>query len=155
VAGYLLPGKPIANVTFKCMGYMTLAQALGEYSQTYALHIHTLFHNQLNFFFLLLFRSIDLVSDLKLGHYLKIPPRDMFKTQVLGTMLGCVINLIVVKFVLSENSGYRGYLDGSIVDPTGQWDGRKVHIFYRSVALSSLTPHPRVQKLISCFSHSL
>ncbi|MCO5577077.1 hypothetical protein L7F22_030899 [Adiantum nelumboides] len=100
VAGYLLPGKPIANVTFKCLGYMTLAQAL------------------------------DLVSDLKLGHYLKIPPRHMFITQLTGTAIGCIVNLAVVQFVLSESSGYRGYLDGSVVDPTGQWDGRKVHIFY-------------------------
>lgn len=106
VAGYLLPGKPIANVTFKCLGYMTLAQAL------------------------------DLVSDLKLGHYLKIPPRHMFITQLTGTAIGCIVNLAVVQFVLSESSGYRGYLDGSVVDPTGQWDGRKVHIFYSGECLT-------------------
>lgn len=29
VAGLLLPGLPIANITFKCFGYMSLAQALG------------------------------------------------------------------------------------------------------------------------------
>lgn len=28
VAGFLLPGKPIANIVFKCFGYMSLAQAL-------------------------------------------------------------------------------------------------------------------------------
>ena len=32
--------------------------------------------------------SIGLASDLKLGQYLKIPPRVMFLTQVWGTILG-------------------------------------------------------------------
>lgn len=28
VAGYMLPGRPIANVCFKCYGYMAMSQAL-------------------------------------------------------------------------------------------------------------------------------
>jgi hypothetical protein len=32
--------------------------------------------------------SIGLATDLKLGQYLKIPPRVMFLTQVLGTIIG-------------------------------------------------------------------
>lgn len=32
--------------------------------------------------------SINLASDLKMGQYLKIPPRAMFITQVWGTILG-------------------------------------------------------------------
>ncbi|KAF9273528.1 hypothetical protein BGZ88_003716 [Linnemannia elongata] len=43
--GYLLPGHAIANVTFKTYGYIVNIQAL------------------------------NFVSDLKLGHYMKIPPR--------------------------------------------------------------------------------
>jgi OPT oligopeptide transporter protein len=54
----------------------------------------------------------------------------MFITQILGTVIGCCVNLAVVRVVLSPDSGYREFLDGSKVDPTGQWDGRKVHIFY-------------------------
>ncbi|KAJ9103316.1 hypothetical protein QFC20_004793 [Naganishia adeliensis] len=42
IAGIIYPGRPIANVTFKCMGYMAMAQAvnlladqkLGHYTQT-------------------------------------------------------------------------------------------------------------------------
>ncbi|KAE8270634.1 hypothetical protein A4X09_0g1734 [Tilletia walkeri] len=78
VAGYLMPGKPIANVAFKCYGYMTMSQAL------------------------------DLVTDMKLG---QVPPKHMFVAQTLGTVIG-------------------NFLDGSEVDPTGQWDGRKVNMFY-------------------------
>ena len=32
--------------------------------------------------------SINLAADLKMGQYLKIPPRAMFITQVWGTLLG-------------------------------------------------------------------
>ncbi|PWN51001.1 hypothetical protein IE53DRAFT_374312 [Violaceomyces palustris] len=99
VAGYLIPGNPIGNVCWKCYGYMSCAQAL------------------------------DLATDLKLGHYLKIPPKHMFLAQLLGTAIGCVVNLIVVRVVLDPRSGYRDFLDGTKVDPSGQWDGRKVQIF--------------------------
>ena len=32
--------------------------------------------------------SIGLAGDLKMGQYLKIPPRTMFLTQIWGTLLG-------------------------------------------------------------------
>ena len=36
--------------------------------------------------------SINLAGDLKMGQYLKIPPRAMFLTQVWGTILGAIVN---------------------------------------------------------------
>ena len=36
--------------------------------------------------------SRTLAGDLKMGQYLKIPPRAMFLTQVWGTILGAIIN---------------------------------------------------------------
>jgi len=48
VAGYALPGRPLANMIFKTYGYIMMAQAL-QFS-----------------------------SDMKLGHYMKVPPRSMF-----------------------------------------------------------------------------
>ena len=50
--GLIYPGKPIANVCFKTYGYMSMLQA------------------------------ISFLSDFKLGHYMKIPPRSMFLVQV-------------------------------------------------------------------------
>lgn len=50
--GIIYPGRPIANVCFKTYGYMSMAQA------------------------------ISFLSDFKLGHYMKIPPRSMFLVQV-------------------------------------------------------------------------
>ncbi|KAF9575926.1 hypothetical protein EC968_000887 [Mortierella alpina] len=63
VIGYMLPGHAIANVTFKTYGYIVNVQAL------------------------------NFVSDLKLGHYMKIPPQVMFMAQLVSSVISCVINL--------------------------------------------------------------
>jgi hypothetical protein len=55
--GLIYPGRPIANVCFKTYGYMSMAQA------------------------------VSFLSDFKLGHYMKIPPRSMFLVQVLFSFL--------------------------------------------------------------------
>lgn len=39
-----------------------------------------------------MFQSLQLVSDLKLGWYTSIPPREMFAAQILGTVLGALTN---------------------------------------------------------------
>ncbi|WVQ74390.1 OPT family small oligopeptide transporter [Cryptococcus sp. DSM 104548] len=97
VAGILMPGKPIGNVTFKCYGYMAMSQALA------------------------------LTSDLKLGWYTSIPPREMFTCQIIGTVLGALVNYATLESVLTSK---RPYLTGALVDPTAQWTGRAPSIFY-------------------------
>ena len=52
IIGYLYPGYPVANMSFKVYGYISMKQALA------------------------------FLQDFKLGHYMKIPPRDMFMAQV-------------------------------------------------------------------------
>lgn len=108
VAGYIWPGKPLANVAFKCYGYMTMLQ------------------------------SLDLTSDLKLGLYMKIPPRHLFLCQVYGTALGSITNYSLIKGVIESK---RPYLDGSLIDPTAQWTGRRVEIFFSaSVVFGCVSP---------------
>ncbi|KAF9275129.1 hypothetical protein BGZ68_000110 [Mortierella alpina] len=63
VIGYMLPGHAIANITFKTYGYIVNVQAL------------------------------NFVSDLKLGHYMKIPPQVMFMAQLVSSVFSCIINL--------------------------------------------------------------
>ncbi|KAF9204914.1 hypothetical protein BGZ49_004710 [Haplosporangium sp. Z 27] len=63
VIGYMLPGHAISNVTFKTYGYIVEVQAL------------------------------SFVSDLKLGHYMKIPPRTMFMAQLISSIISGCINL--------------------------------------------------------------
>ncbi|CAJ2678238.1 unnamed protein product [Trifolium pratense] len=51
IFGLIYTGRPIANVCFKTYGYISMAQA------------------------------VSFLSDFKLGHYMKIPPRSMFLVQ--------------------------------------------------------------------------
>ncbi|CAG8637295.1 2519_t:CDS:2, partial [Scutellospora calospora] len=94
--GYVLPGYPIANIYFKTYGYMSLYQCL-------------------------LF-----VQDLKLGHYMKIPPKNMFISQIWGTFVGVIVNYWILQLIIDKK---RSYLDGTEQDPTGQWTGFSSQIF--------------------------
>jgi len=69
VIGFMLPGRPIANVTFKTYGYISMSQA------------------------------VTFLGDLKLGHYMKIPPRDMFIAQTVGTIIAGLVNLSTAYFL--------------------------------------------------------
>lgn len=53
IIGYVLQGKPIANLLFKIYGRISTIHAL------------------------------SFLADLKLGHYMKIPPRCMYTAQVM------------------------------------------------------------------------
>jgi len=72
VGGYMLPGKPIANVIFKTIGFITSNQA------------------------------ISFAGDLKLGHYMKIPPRIMFLVQVIPTVFACIWVTVIQDWMLSN-----------------------------------------------------
>ncbi|OMO57537.1 Oligopeptide transporter OPT superfamily [Corchorus olitorius] len=71
IMGYILPGKPIANVCFKTYGYISMAQA------------------------------VSFLNDFKLGHYMKIPPRSMFVVQFIGTIIAGTVNLAVAWWLLT------------------------------------------------------
>ncbi|KAK8916169.1 Oligopeptide transporter 1 [Platanthera zijinensis] len=70
IIGLMLPGKPLANVTFKTYSMMSMAQAL------------------------------TLLCDLNLGHYMKIPPRSMFIAQFAGTMISSTVSYGTAWFIL-------------------------------------------------------
>ncbi|RXW18921.1 hypothetical protein EST38_g6931 [Candolleomyces aberdarensis] len=61
VIGYILPGRPIANMIFKAVAFITGIQAVG------------------------------FAGDLKLGHYMKIPPRVMFSLQIVATLISSLL----------------------------------------------------------------
>jgi len=83
-------------------------------------------------------QALALTSDLKLGWYTSIPPREMFFCQILGTVLGVLANYMTLTSVLTSK---RQFLDGTIRDPSGQWDGRRPKIFYSaSVIWGAVAP---------------
>jgi hypothetical protein len=63
------------DLRFKTFGYITMSQAL------------------------------SFVSDLKFGHYMKIPPRTMFMCQVVATTFSCFIQIAVLNFALNNIDG--------------------------------------------------
>ncbi|RKP09886.1 oligopeptide transporter 4 [Thamnocephalis sphaerospora] len=93
VIGYIMPGRPIANVTFKTYGYIGMAQA------------------------------ITFLGDLKLGHYLKIPPRDMFLAQLTGTILAGISNVL---------AAYMMFAIMPDVCTTEAWYCRNAHVFFNA-----------------------
>lgn len=72
IAGYMLPGRAIANIVYKTIGYITCHQA------------------------------INFAGDLKLGHYMKIPPRVMFSIQIVASVIACVWVSILQNWMLSN-----------------------------------------------------
>jgi OPT family small oligopeptide transporter len=68
--GYMQPGRPLAMMLFKSYGYITMSQAL------------------------------YFVQDLKLGHYMKVPPRVMFWSQVVATIWSGIVQIAVMNWAL-------------------------------------------------------
>ncbi|KAI9510643.1 OPT oligopeptide transporter [Russula earlei] len=71
VAGYTLPGRPLALMIFKTYGYIMMSQAL------------------------------QFTSDMKLGHYMKVPPRTMFWCQIVATIVAGSTQLGVQQWYVS------------------------------------------------------
>ncbi|KLO89773.1 Uncharacterized protein LW93_1835 [Fusarium fujikuroi] len=51
---------------------------------------------------LMMAQSLRFVSDLKFGHYMKIPPRTMFMSQVVATTFSCFIQIVVLNLSLKH-----------------------------------------------------
>ncbi|KUI68534.1 Sexual differentiation process protein isp4 [Cytospora mali] len=75
LVGYMLPGRPTAMMMFKTYGYIALYQGL------------------------------EFVTDMKLGHYLKVPPRAMFMCQLVATIWSVVVTVAVYEWALGSISG--------------------------------------------------
>jgi OPT family small oligopeptide transporter len=72
VIGYMVPGRPMAMMMFKNYGYICMSQAL------------------------------YFAQDLKLGHYMKVPPRVMFTSQLVASILSAVIQIAVMNWALEK-----------------------------------------------------
>ncbi|KAI3899036.1 hypothetical protein MKW92_034112 [Papaver armeniacum] len=70
--GYILKEKPIASLLFKIYGRISTVHAL------------------------------SFLSDLKLGHYMKIPPKCMYTAQLAGTIIAGIVNLGVAWWMLEN-----------------------------------------------------
>ncbi|PKS08975.1 hypothetical protein jhhlp_003588 [Lomentospora prolificans] len=75
VCGTIFPGRPIANMVFVTYGYISSAQ------------------------------GIKFASDLKLGHYMKIPPRILFLVQIVATLVSSFTQIGVLNWMFVNVSG--------------------------------------------------
>ncbi|KAJ4759091.1 hypothetical protein LUZ62_069466 [Rhynchospora pubera] len=111
VMGLIYPGKPIANVCFKVYGYMSMAQA------------------------------VSFLSDFKLGHYMKIPPRSMFIVQAVGTILAGTVNLGVAWWLLTSISNI---CDTDKLSPNSPWTCPSDRVFFDASVIWGLVGPKRI-----------
>lgn len=94
VAGLILPELPVGNMYFAAWS-------------------HSVIYN-----------AVNLANDLKMGEYLKIPPRVMFLTQIYGTILGGFVNYVVMKSIITNQREL--LMDG---DGINAWSGASIQAY--------------------------
>jgi OPT family oligopeptide transporter len=72
ICGVVFPGRPVANMVFVTYGYISSAQ------------------------------GIKFSSDLKLGHYMKIPPKILFQVQMASTLVSSVTQIGVLNWMFAN-----------------------------------------------------
>ncbi|KAH0844817.1 Glutathione transporter 1 [Fonsecaea pedrosoi] len=75
ICGVVFPGRPVANMVFVTYCYISSAQ------------------------------GIKFSSDLKLGHYMKIPPRLLFKVQMAATLVSSLVQITVLNWMFINIPG--------------------------------------------------
>jgi OPT family oligopeptide transporter len=75
ICGVVFPGRPIANMVFVTYGYISSAQ------------------------------GIKFAADLKLGHYMKIPPRILFGVQMVATIVSSLTQISVLNWMFANVQG--------------------------------------------------
>ncbi|GAA6022043.1 hypothetical protein JCM10207_001028 [Rhodosporidiobolus poonsookiae] len=71
IIGYILPGRPLANTLFKTYSVQSLSVGL------------------------------TFVQDLKLGHYMKLPPRATFTVQMVATFVTAIVQVGVKRWLVA------------------------------------------------------
>ncbi|KAG2036131.1 OPT oligopeptide transporter protein-domain-containing protein [Suillus americanus] len=100
IGGYLHKGLPVANMYFVLYGYNTVTQA--------------------NL----------LLRDLKIAQYAKLPPRAAFTAQIVGTLLGAILNFIMMNSIIDNQREILLSVQG-----TNIWSGQQPQM-YNSQAIA-------------------
>ncbi|KZT62539.1 OPT superfamily oligopeptide transporter [Calocera cornea HHB12733] len=91
------------------------------------------------------YRAATILEDQKIGHYLHIPPRDVFFSQIWGSIIGIPVNYITIRWILDTKMDY---LTGKEKDPLNQWTGQTPNAYnsaavqYGLVGPARLFRHP-------------
>ncbi|KAL0960204.1 hypothetical protein HGRIS_011837 [Hohenbuehelia grisea] len=106
LAGALNPGKPVANLYFAMWSHNIVTTAF------------------------------SLAGDLKIGQYLKIPPRALFLCQIWGTLVGAAVNYAVMSSVVDSQ---REILLSPVANSV--WSGQTVQILNSGAVTWSLAKY--------------
>ncbi|KAJ3248951.1 hypothetical protein HDU77_007926 [Chytriomyces hyalinus] len=108
IGGFILPGKPIANMYFVTFGSNTIAEA------------------------------VAMCVDLKIGQYMKVPPRAVFVAQMFGGFVGALVHWILNQIVLETKREI-------LMDPNGDnnWSGQNI-IGFNTKAITFGTLAPKI-----------
>ncbi|KAG5934869.1 hypothetical protein E4U59_005946 [Claviceps monticola] len=106
LAGLMVPERPIGNMYFSAW-----------------------WHNVIS-------NSVNLCGDLKMGEYLKIPPRVMFLTQIYGTVLGGFVNYAVMVSIVDAHRELLADSDGSAA-----WSGASIQSYNTNAASWALAKY--------------
>ncbi|KAK4489734.1 hypothetical protein RD792_000369 [Penstemon davidsonii] len=111
IIGYAYPGRPVANMCFKVYGYISMTQAL------------------------------TFISDFKLGHYMKIPPRAMFNVQVVGTIISVLVYTLTAWWLMES---IPNLCDTNILPSDSPWLCPMDHVFYDASVIWGLVGPQRI-----------
>ncbi|KAK7351546.1 hypothetical protein VNO77_11088 [Canavalia gladiata] len=117
--GVILPGKPIANVCFKTYGYMSMSQA------------------------------VSFLSDFKLGHYMKIPPRSMFIVQIVGTLVAGTVDVGVGWWLLGS---IKHICNKDLLPPGSPWTCPGDQVFFDASVIWGLVGPKRIFGSLGLYS---
>ncbi|TBU35615.1 OPT oligopeptide transporter [Dichomitus squalens] len=94
IVAYLVPGNPVANM----------------YGALYGQHPQG--------------QCILMLKDLKLGQYVKLAPRVTFAMQIIGTVVGAILNYVMMQTIIDNNRA-----DLLSVSGTRLWSGQNAQSF--------------------------
>ncbi|XP_009773684.1 oligopeptide transporter 7-like [Nicotiana sylvestris] len=119
IMGYLYPGYPAANMCFKVYGYISMKQGL------------------------------TFLQDLKLGHYMKTPPRAMFMAQVVGTLISAFAHLGTAWWLMDT---VPNICDRALLPQDSPWTCPTDHVFYDASVIWGLIGSQRIYGNLGYYS---
>ncbi|CDZ98289.1 Sexual differentiation process protein ISP4 [Phaffia rhodozyma] len=106
LCAFFLPGRPVANMYAALYGATSMSQA------------------------------ILMLQDLKLGQYVKLPPRVTFLMQMLGTIVGAILNYVMMLSIISAQRDALLSVSG-----TRLWSGQNAQSYNsNAIAWGALGP---------------
>ncbi|KAF2113450.1 sexual differentiation process protein [Lophiotrema nucula] len=73
------------------------------------------------------YRAQYMLQDQKIGHYMHVPPRAVFFSQIFGALIGIPVDFGVIQWITNTK---HDYLLGIVKDPLGQWTGQALASYY-------------------------